>query len=78
MVLSVTLAGGFEPDPVWSALGLLVGFERALSVRRLGPVPMLVALVVVIEVAYEMFRECFFTWSAWLHFRRVGWQWHQT
>jgi cellulose synthase/poly-beta-1,6-N-acetylglucosamine synthase-like glycosyltransferase len=75
---TVALTGGLAINPLWVSLAGVVAFERAWSVRQLGPLASLAGLSLALEEAYGIFRECFFCRALWLTARRRPWVWHAT
>lgn len=78
IALSFLFYGGFEPHRFWAWLALFFGFERAYTVRELGRAAMLASLVLLPEIVYDMFGECYFVRSLWLHLLDGDRVWHAT
>jgi poly-beta-1,6-N-acetyl-D-glucosamine synthase len=78
VALTAALRHGFQVRWEWTALSGVVALERALTVVSLGWGYALVALLLVPEELYGVFREAFFVRSAWLALRREAWAWHST
>jgi cellulose synthase/poly-beta-1,6-N-acetylglucosamine synthase-like glycosyltransferase len=78
IALTLIGAGTLQPSPFWLMLAAVIGFERAVSVRALGPAAMLVAALLVVESVYTIFAESYFVRSVWLHLRSRDAVWHAT
>ncbi|MFD8570601.1 glycosyltransferase family 2 protein [Streptomyces sp. NPDC059639] len=62
-VLNLTLVGWGGFSPFWSAIMLIFVVERTLTVRRLGLRATLLALPLVPELLYDIFRQAVFVRS---------------
>ena len=51
------LAGHITVSVPWMIIGLLFAAERVVTVRRAGPVAMLVAGALLVELAYDLFQQ---------------------
>ncbi|MER5946460.1 glycosyltransferase family 2 protein [Streptomyces sp. NPDC001904] len=63
VVLNLTLVGWAGFSPFWSAIMIIFVVERTLTVRRLGPRATLLALPLVPELLYDLFRQAVFVRS---------------
>jgi len=79
VALTVIVLGGLDVQWQWTALAGVIALERGLTVRHLGWRYVAVAMLLVVEELYGVFREAFFARSAWLaFFGGPEWQWHKT
>ncbi|MEU6844030.1 glycosyltransferase family 2 protein [Streptomyces sp. NPDC046716] len=62
-VLNLTLVGWAGFSPFWSAIMLIFVVERTLTVRRLGLRATLLALPLIPELLYDLFRQAVFVRS---------------
>ena len=69
-------AGGVHWTAAWLALTVVFIADRVIEVRRAGPAAMLVAGLLVIEMAYDIFQETVYLVSVVKAFRgkRTGWK----
>ncbi|PRY49358.1 cellulose synthase/poly-beta-1,6-N-acetylglucosamine synthase-like glycosyltransferase [Geodermatophilus tzadiensis] len=79
LVLTVLLLardGGLHVDPFWGAVGLVFLAERLVTVRRGGRRALLLALPLVVELAYDLFVQAVFVRSLLDVLRRREATWH--
>ncbi|MFF9122566.1 glycosyltransferase [Streptomyces sp. NPDC014889] len=78
MITSITLYGPPGLSPVWTSIGLIFVVEKVVSVRRAGPLPMLVALLMIPEMLYDLFQHAVYFSSLWGLLRRSEEKWVAT
>jgi len=71
-------ANGVHWTPWWFAVTIIFAVDRVVEVRRAGPLAMLVAGLLVFELAYDIFQETVFVVSAVKAFRGVRTEWAET
>lgn len=77
VLLSVLTAGdGMHARPLWLAVGLVFVAERVVTVRRRGARAMILAAVMVVEWAYDLFLQVVLLRSVWDSIRRTEARWH--
>lgn len=77
LALTVLTAGAeFHVRPLWLAVGLIFVAERIVTVRRRGFRAMILATVMVVEWAYDLFLQAVLLRSAWDAVRRAEARWH--
>ncbi len=77
LTAAIFLAGGrLEFSPFWSLVGLLFLIERVVTVRRGGWRAQLLALPLVLELAYDLFIQAVFVRSLIDLIRRREATWH--
>ncbi|MGY1715255.1 glycosyltransferase [Geodermatophilus sp. SYSU D01106] len=75
-VLVLMGEGGLQLDPFWGGVGLVFLAERLVTVRRGGPRAVLLALPLVVELAYDLFIQAVFLRSLLDVVRRREATWH--
>ncbi|MGW2768314.1 glycosyltransferase [Streptomyces sp. NPDC001275] len=78
MTTSIALYGPPGLSPVWTSIGLIFVVEKVVSVRRAGPLPMLVALLMIPEMLYDLFQHAVYFSSLWGLLRRSEEKWVAT
>jgi cellulose synthase/poly-beta-1,6-N-acetylglucosamine synthase-like glycosyltransferase len=85
LIFIATVAGSLalrgihlEMHLIWMAATVVFVFERASSVWSLGPKAVLLAALLIIEMAYDTFGEAYFVRSAWLAARGATREWVTT
>ncbi|MEV4265074.1 glycosyltransferase family 2 protein [Kribbella sp. NPDC049584] len=77
VLLTVLTAGnGLRVQPLWLSVGLIFVVERVVTVRRRGARPMLLAAVMVVEWAYDLFLQGVLLRAVWDSVRRAEARWH--
>lgn len=57
LVYSIVVVESVTLSPLWLAVTLVFALERVITVRSRGPVQMIVAAIIVIEMAYDVFLQ---------------------
>ena len=78
LAATYALAGGVHWTPVWLAVTAVFVVDRVVEVRRAGPLAMLVAGLLVPELAYDIFQETVYLVSVIKAFRGTHTAWVQT
>lgn len=77
VLLTILTAGnGLRVQPLWLVVGLIFVAERVVTVRRRGARPMLLAALMVVEWAYDLFLQCVLLRAVWDSVRRAEARWH--
>jgi cellulose synthase/poly-beta-1,6-N-acetylglucosamine synthase-like glycosyltransferase len=66
---------GFHTSPVWVVVTVLFSFERTFTVRKQGKRSMLVASLLFVELAYDMFGHAVFLKSSFDALRKTRTAW---
>jgi cellulose synthase/poly-beta-1,6-N-acetylglucosamine synthase-like glycosyltransferase len=78
ITLQFTVYGLPGLSPFWTAIGVVFVLEKVVSVRRGGPLQMLVAVVLIPEMFYDLFQHAVFFSSLWGLIRRKEERWVAT
>ncbi|WP_329253968.1 glycosyltransferase family 2 protein [Streptomyces sp. NBC_01478] len=78
MATYTTLYGWPGLSPFWTAIGLIFVVEKTVSVRRAGPVAVLVAALMIPEMLYDLFQHAVYFTSLWGLVRRSEEKWVAT
>jgi biofilm PGA synthesis N-glycosyltransferase PgaC len=78
MVTYTTQYGWPGLSPFWTAIGLIFVVEKTVSVRRAGPLAVLVAVLMVPEMLYDLFQHAVYFTSLWGLVRRSEEKWVAT
>jgi cellulose synthase/poly-beta-1,6-N-acetylglucosamine synthase-like glycosyltransferase len=78
MATYTTIYGFPGISPFWTAIGLIFVVEKIVSVRRAGPVAILVAALMVPEMLYDLFQHAVYFTSLWGLARRSEERWVAT
>ncbi|MEU6771707.1 glycosyltransferase family 2 protein [Streptomyces sp. NPDC046759] len=78
MVTSITFYGWPGLSPFWTSIGLIFVLEKTVSVRRAGPVAVLVAVLMIPEMLYDLFQHAIYFTSLWGLLRRTEEKWVAT
>ncbi|WP_416962079.1 glycosyltransferase family 2 protein [Streptomyces sp. Agncl-13] len=78
MATYTTVYGFPGLSPFWTAIGLIFVVEKIVSVRRAGPVAVLVAALMVPEMLYDLFQHAVYFTSLWGLVRRSEEKWVAT
>ncbi|MFF4015460.1 glycosyltransferase [Streptomyces sp. NPDC001843] len=65
-------------SPFWTAIGLVFMVEKTVSVRRAGPLAVLVAVLMIPEMLYDLFQHAVYFSSLWGLLRRSEQKWVAT
>ncbi|WP_411978481.1 glycosyltransferase family 2 protein [Streptomyces sp. N50] len=65
MATYTTVYGFPGMSPFWTAIGLIFVVEKTVSVRRAGPVAVLVAALMIPEMLYDLFQHAVYFTSLW-------------
>jgi cellulose synthase/poly-beta-1,6-N-acetylglucosamine synthase-like glycosyltransferase len=65
LVLSLALDGSVHVHPLWLAVTAIFVIERIVTVRSRGPVQMLLAAVLVVEMTFDVFLQLVHTRAIW-------------
>jgi cellulose synthase/poly-beta-1,6-N-acetylglucosamine synthase-like glycosyltransferase len=65
LALSLTLDGTVRVHPVWMAVTAIFVLERIVTVRSRGPVQMLLAALLVVEMTFDIFLQLVHTKAIW-------------
>jgi cellulose synthase/poly-beta-1,6-N-acetylglucosamine synthase-like glycosyltransferase len=76
--LMITLHGVPGLSPFWTAIGAVFVVEKVVTVRRAGPLAVLVALLMVPELLYDLFQHAVYFTSLWGLARRSEEKWVAT
>ena len=77
VLLTILTAGnGLHFQPLWLAVGLVFVAERVATVRRRGARAMVLAAVMVVEWAYDLFLQLVLLRSVWDSIRQAEARWH--
>ncbi|WP_405842060.1 glycosyltransferase [Streptomyces sp. NBC_01518] len=75
MATCTTVYGFPGISPFWTAIGLIFVVEKTVSVRRAGPVAVLVAALMIPEMLYDLFQHAVYFTSLWGLARRSEEKW---
>ncbi|MGH1554564.1 glycosyltransferase [Streptomyces sp. L7] len=78
MATYTTLYGFPGVSPFWTAIGLIFVVEKTVSVRRAGPLAVLVAALMIPEMLYDLFQHAVYFTSLWGLARRSEEKWVAT
>jgi biofilm PGA synthesis N-glycosyltransferase PgaC len=78
MATCTTVYGFPGISPFWTAIGLIFVVEKTVSVRRAGPVAVLVAALMIPEMLYDLFQHAVYFTSLWGLARRSEEKWVAT
>ncbi|WP_427921386.1 glycosyltransferase family 2 protein [Streptomyces sp. cg40] len=78
MATYTTLYGFPGVSPFWTAIGLIFVVEKTVSVRRAGPLAVLVAALMIPEMLYDLFQHAVYFTSLWGLVRRSEEKWVAT
>ncbi|OIJ69561.1 glycosyl transferase [Streptomyces mangrovisoli] len=78
MTVSMSMYGWPGLSPFWTSIGLLFVLEKTVSVRRAGPLAVLVAAVMIPEMLYDLFQHAVYFTSLWGLVRRSEEKWVAT
>lgn len=78
MATYTTLYGWPGVSPFWTAIGLIFVVEKTVSVRRAGPLAILVAALMIPEMLYDLFQHAVYFTSLWGLVRRSEEKWVAT
>ncbi|MBK3580998.1 glycosyltransferase family 2 protein [Streptomyces sp. MBT65] len=78
MATYTTLYGWPGLSPFWTAIGLIFVIEKTVSVRRAGPLAVLVAALMIPEMLYDLFQHAVYFTSLWGLVRRSEERWVAT
>ncbi|MDX2968218.1 glycosyltransferase [Kribbella solani] len=77
VLLTVLTAGaGYTFRPLWLVVGLIFVAERIVTVRRRGTRAVVLAALMVVEWAYDLFLQGVLLRSVWDSIRRAEARWH--
>ena len=65
LALSLAMAGSVHVHPVWLAVTAIFVVERIVTVRSRGPVQMLLAAVLVVEMTFDVFLQVVHARAIW-------------
>lgn len=65
-------------SPFWTAIGLVFVVEKTVSVRRAGPLAVLLAALMIPEMLYDLFQHAVYFTSLWGLVRRSEEKWVAT
>ncbi|MEV0740906.1 glycosyltransferase family 2 protein [Streptomyces sp. NPDC050549] len=78
MATYTTMYGFPGVSPFWTAIGLIFVVEKTVSVRRAGPLAVLVAALMIPEMLYDLFQHAVYFSSLWGLVRRSEEKWVAT
>jgi cellulose synthase/poly-beta-1,6-N-acetylglucosamine synthase-like glycosyltransferase len=78
MITYTTLYGLPGVSPFWTSIGLIFVVEKTVSVRRAGPLAVLVAALMIPEMLYDLFQHAVYFTSLWGLVRRSEEKWVAT
>ncbi|MDV9169486.1 glycosyltransferase family 2 protein [Streptomyces sp. W16] len=78
MATYTTMYGWPGLSPLWTAIGLIFVVEKTVSVRRAGPLAVLVAALMIPEMLYDLFQHAVYFTSLWGLARRSEEKWVAT
>ncbi|MFJ5305298.1 glycosyltransferase family 2 protein [Streptomyces sp. NPDC088350] len=78
MATYTTVYGFPGLSPFWTAIGLIFVVEKTVSVRRAGPLAVLVAALMIPEMLYDLFQHAVYFTSLWGLARRSEEKWVAT
>jgi len=78
MTTYTTMYGFPGLSPFWTAIGLIFVVEKTVSVRRAGPLAVLVAALMIPEMLYDLFQHAVYFTSLWGLLRRSEERWVAT
>lgn len=75
LLLSLLLTGHVRIQPVWMVVTLIFSVERAVSVRKRGPLQVVLGALIVVEMAFDLYLQAAQAKAFWDAIRRKERKW---
>ncbi|WP_020556875.1 glycosyltransferase family 2 protein [Embleya scabrispora] len=75
LLLSLLLTGQVRIQPVWMVVTLVFSVERAVSVRKRGPLQVVLGALIVVEMAFDLYLQAAQAKAFWDAIRRKERKW---
>ncbi|MFI6982984.1 glycosyltransferase [Embleya sp. NPDC050154] len=75
LLLSLVLTGHVRIQPVWMVVTLIFSVERAVSVRKRGPLQVVLGALIVVEMAFDLYLQAAQAQAFWDAIRRKERKW---